>query len=221
MRLRVLVHAARAAVGPEARQHGGGRSARDRSSWRWRWCRWASSARSSSRPVDRGEIFIQLTYPIGTPLRRSDDRPFALEREILDSAGHLRRYRRSRRVCRAIRRIRHPEQRRPGPHLAEGRPQAIDRAIGFASSGRSPTKTLPKGVQSVVVPATGTGGGNAQPLDVLVTDITGGDPTPYAQKVTRSAQKRARCNQRQQHRHSADTRDLDSVRSREGASAQR
>ena len=33
------------------------------------------------------------------------------------------------------------------------------------------------------MPSTGTGGGNAQPVDFLVTDVTGGDPTPYAQKV--------------------------------------
>jgi multidrug efflux pump subunit AcrB len=42
---------------------------------------------------------------------------------------------------------------------------------------------LPRNVQAVVVPATGTRGGNAQPVDLLVTDRTGGDPTPYAQKV--------------------------------------
>ena len=33
------------------------------------------------------------------------------------------------------------------------------------------------------MPATSTQGGNAQPIDFLVTDVTGGDPTPYAQQV--------------------------------------
>ena len=96
-----------------------------------------------------------------------------------------------------------PEQRRPGPHLAQGRSQAIRRAIGFASSGRSPTRRCRKGVQTVVVPATSTSGGNAQPIDLLVTDLTGGDPTPYAQKVAELAQKRPGRDQRQQHRHAA------------------
>jgi HAE1 family hydrophobic/amphiphilic exporter-1 len=44
-------------------------------------------------------------------------------------------------------------------------------------------KNLPPDVQAVVVPSTSTTGGNAQPIDFLVTDVTGGDPTPYAQKV--------------------------------------
>ena len=43
-------------------------------------------------------------------------------------------------------------------------------------------QTLPN-VTVVVIPATGTGGGNAQPIDELVTDVLGGDPTPYAEKV--------------------------------------
>ncbi|HEY4441485.1 MAG TPA: efflux RND transporter permease subunit, partial [Candidatus Elarobacter sp.] len=33
------------------------------------------------------------------------------------------------------------------------------------------------------IPATGTGGGNAQPIDELVTDIGGGDPTPVAEQI--------------------------------------
>ena len=31
------------------------------------------------------------------------------------------------------------------------------------------------------MPSTSTSGGNAQPIDFLVTDVTGGDPTKYAQ----------------------------------------
>jgi HAE1 family hydrophobic/amphiphilic exporter-1 len=38
-------------------------------------------------------------------------------------------------------------------------------------------------VHVLVIPATGQGGGNAQPLDELVTDVTGGDPTPYAARI--------------------------------------
>ena len=67
----------------------------------------------------------------------------------------------------------------------------------------------------VVVPSTGTGGGNAQPIDFLVTDVTGGDPTPYAQQSARRARDRQGCDQRQQHRHAARARDLDHVQSQE------
>jgi HAE1 family hydrophobic/amphiphilic exporter-1 len=38
------------------------------------------------------------------------------------------------------------------------------------------------------VPATGTAGGNAQPLDEIVTDLTGGDPTSYANKIFQTLQ---------------------------------
>jgi len=41
----------------------------------------------------------------------------------------------------------------------------------------------------VVVPSTSTSGGNAQPIDFLVTDVTGGDPTPYAAQVLALLQK--------------------------------
>ncbi len=50
-------------------------------------------------------------------------------------------------------------------------------------------KYLPQNVNAVVVPLTSTSGGNAQPIDFLVTDVTGGDPTPYAQKVVSLAAK--------------------------------
>ena len=36
---------------------------------------------------------------------------------------------------------------------------------------------------AVVVPSTGQTGGNKQPIDFIVSDITGGDPTAWAQKV--------------------------------------
>ncbi len=42
---------------------------------------------------------------------------------------------------------------------------------------RREARKVAPGANPVVVPATGVGGGNAQPLDELVTDISGGDPT--------------------------------------------
>jgi multidrug efflux pump subunit AcrB len=54
-----------------------------------------------------------------------------------------------------------------------------------------------------------TGGGNAQPIDFLVTDVTGGDPTQYAVQVLNAAQESPGRNQRQQHRHAAHSGDFD------------
>ncbi|HEY1429548.1 MAG TPA: efflux RND transporter permease subunit, partial [Candidatus Tumulicola sp.] len=42
---------------------------------------------------------------------------------------------------------------------------------------------LPSNVTAYVVPATGTQAGNSQPIDFLVSDLSGGDPTDYAQRV--------------------------------------
>ena len=39
------------------------------------------------------------------------------------------------------------------------------------------------------MPSTSTQGGNAQPIDLLVTDVTGGDPTSYAAQVVGLLQK--------------------------------
>ena len=46
--------------------------------------------------------------------------------------------------------------------------------------------TIPRllpGATVTVVPVTNINGGNSQPFDMVVSDITGGDPTPYAIKL--------------------------------------
>jgi HAE1 family hydrophobic/amphiphilic exporter-1 len=43
-------------------------------------------------------------------------------------------------------------------------------------------KVMPQATVTVV-PSTSTSGGNQQPIDEIVSDITGGDPTPYALRV--------------------------------------
>jgi len=132
-------------------------------------------------PVDRGEIFIQITYPVGTPLAKTSDAVFGLERAIR----------------------RHPDidadtvvaggYSSPfGGFLLEGN---VGQVHLFLSDNRKHSTTywvafytkladtmLPDAT-IVCIPATGTGGGNAQPIDELVTDVAGGDPTPYAQQA--------------------------------------
>jgi HAE1 family hydrophobic/amphiphilic exporter-1 len=48
--------------------------------------------------------------------------------------------------------------------------------------GQIAHRVVPNAV-AVVVPSTGQTGGNKQPIDFIVSDITGGDPTQWAQKV--------------------------------------
>jgi HAE1 family hydrophobic/amphiphilic exporter-1 len=131
--------------------------------------------------IDRGQIFVQVTYPIGTPLATTTSAVLKLEQRIRalpdiasDTAlagGYASPY---------------------GGLLVEGNVGQIQ--VFLADNRAHPTaywvdeyrrlaaQTLPN-VNVLVIPATGSGGGNAQPLDELVTDVAGGDPTPYAQRV--------------------------------------
>jgi len=132
-------------------------------------------------PVDRGEIFTQLTYPVGTPLTKTTAAVFELERKFRDLAdidadtavagGYASPF---------------------GGFLIQGNVGQIH--VWLKDDRKHSTtywvnryrqlaaKTLP-GTQVVVIPATGTGGGNAQPIDELVTDVQGGDPRVYADRV--------------------------------------
>jgi HAE1 family hydrophobic/amphiphilic exporter-1 len=131
--------------------------------------------------IDRGEIFIQLTYPVGTPLTKTTDAVFRLEREYrqlpdveADTAvtgGYASPF---------------------GGFLAQGNIGQIhiwlrdDRkhsTFYWMDQYRRIARQTVKDAQIVVIPATGIVGGNRQPIDELVTDVRGGDPTPYAERV--------------------------------------
>ncbi|MBV9699648.1 MAG: efflux RND transporter permease subunit [Candidatus Eremiobacteraeota bacterium] len=138
--------------------------------------------------VDRGEIYIQLMYPIGTPIATVQRGTFGLERKLLSTSDAF--------ANTAV----------AGAYAASFGGFVSQSNVGqvhfWLKDGRAhPTSywvdefrriarvSLPPGVQAVVVPATSTGGGNSQPIDFLITDVTGGDPTPYAQKVVALLQK--------------------------------
>ncbi|MFZ0365718.1 MAG: efflux RND transporter permease subunit [Candidatus Cybelea sp.] len=133
-------------------------------------------------PVDRGEIYIQLMYPIGTPLSTVEKGTFALERKVLDTPDAV-----------AITTVAGAYAASFGGFVSQNNVGQVhlwlkdDRkhSTGYwvTQVTQIAQKTLPRSVQAVVVPATSTQGGNAQPVDLLVTDLTGGDPTSYAQKV--------------------------------------
>ncbi len=139
-------------------------------------------------PVDRGEIFIQLYYPIGTPIQTVKNGTFALESKLLGTSDAFANTAVAGAYAASFGGF--VSQSNVGQvhfWLKDKRKHPTDYWV--AQFRRIAQQSLPNGVQAVVVPATSTAGGNAQPIDFLVTDVTGGDPTPYAQKVEQLLQK--------------------------------
>jgi HAE1 family hydrophobic/amphiphilic exporter-1 len=139
-------------------------------------------------PVDRGEIFIQLAYPIGTPIQTVEQGTFGLEQKLLSTPDIFA----NTAVAGAYSAsfggfVAQSNVGQVHIWLKDNRRRSSDYWV--AQFKRVAQANLPPGVQAVVVPATSTGGGNSQPIDFLVTDETGGDPTPYAQQVYNLLQK--------------------------------
>jgi HAE1 family hydrophobic/amphiphilic exporter-1 len=131
--------------------------------------------------TDRGQIFVQTTWPVGTPLTQVRDGLFGLEAKI-DKLSDV-----------------DAEATSAGGYSASFGGFVLLGNVGqiviFLKDGRKrPTdywvtqirdlarKDLPQ-AQTFVVPSTSTGGGNQQPIDLLVYDVTGTDPTQDAGKV--------------------------------------
>lgn len=138
---------------------------------------------------DRGEIYVQVQFPIGTPLSQTTKTVLALEREIR-KGGDIDADTASSGAYSA------PfggfvSQGNVGQvhiWLKDDRQHSTDYWVqSFRKSVRTVLKGTPNVVTSVV-PATGTGGGNAQPLAVVLTDVAGGDPTKYANQVFQALQ---------------------------------
>ncbi len=132
-------------------------------------------------PVDRGEIFVQINYPEGTPIDRVRVGAYALENAI-DRTSDLQH---ETTVAGAYSAsfggfIVQPDVAQIHIFLKDNRKHSTYYWVAqFRALARH---TLPN-VSTSVIPSSGTGGGNAQPLDFLVSDLTGGDPTPYARQV--------------------------------------
>ena len=133
-------------------------------------------------PQDRGELFIQLNYPVGTPLATTTKTVLAVESAIRTSPD-----------IDADTAVAGAYAAPFGGFVVQGNSGQIhvwlktDRANSTAfwvDRFRQIAKRTAPELNPVVVPATG-GAGNAQPLDELVTDIQGGDPTKYASQVER------------------------------------
>jgi len=131
--------------------------------------------------TDRGQIFVQSTWPIGTPLSVVRSGIFQLadrvraqhdvDHEAAVAGGYSASF---------------------GGFVLQGNVGQI--VIFLKDDRKSPTNIwvrnfkklsddLLPAATNVVVPSTGTTGGNKQPIDFLVSDITGGDPTGAAEKV--------------------------------------
>lgn len=133
-------------------------------------------------PVDRGELYMQVVYPIGTPIQTVSKGVFALERKVIDTPDVF-----------ANTAVAGAYAASFGGFVSQSNVGQVH--VWLKDNPSHPTsywvqqfrrmarQTITRNAQVVVVPATGTRGGNAQPVDLLVTDVTGGDPTAYAQKV--------------------------------------
>jgi HAE1 family hydrophobic/amphiphilic exporter-1 len=131
--------------------------------------------------TDRGEMFLQLQFPLGTPVDKVKDGVFRMEHTIDGEKDVANEYSVAGAYAASF-----------GGFVTQGNVGQIhvflkdNRSVStdewVARFRRIARKEVP-GALTVVVPVTGTGGGNAQPIDYLVTDVTGGDPTPYAVKV--------------------------------------
>jgi HAE1 family hydrophobic/amphiphilic exporter-1 len=131
---------------------------------------------------DRGEIYIQVTYPIGTPVATVRAGVYKFEREVDKQTDIFH------------------ETTLAGAYAASFGGNVTQSNVGqihiFLVDDRKHSTSwwvhryedlvrngFPNNVVASVVPSTGTSGGNKQPIDFLVSDLTGGDPTPQAQQV--------------------------------------
>jgi hydrophobic/amphiphilic exporter-1 (mainly G- bacteria), HAE1 family len=148
--------------------------------------------------IDRGQIYAQITFPLGTPLTQVRDKVYLLEDQITHLADVQAEAASAGGYSASF-----------GGYVLQGNvaqetiflkpdawlPSALFWLLPNADAYRRHStdwwipqlRTLAHHVvpdaQVVVVPSTSTTGGNQQPIDYLVTDITGGDPTSTAQQV--------------------------------------
>ena len=132
-------------------------------------------------PVDQGQIFIQLSYPVGTPLLTVRKAAYALaaatekqsdvQEETVLAGGYSAAF-----GGLVI-------QGNQGQLVVFLKPDRKHSTSYWVQAFQQTAKRMIKNAQVTVVPSTSTTGGNVQPVDELVTDVTGGDPTAAAQKV--------------------------------------
>ncbi|HXW77514.1 MAG TPA: efflux RND transporter permease subunit, partial [Candidatus Eremiobacteraceae bacterium] len=131
-------------------------------------------------PEDRGEIFIRLDFPGGTPLRVTQAAVRALERKIDALPEVFSEYA-----------FAGAYQAPDGDYLVSGAIGQLDVHLRtnrkfstdyWAARIRAIAEQIAPGAHPAVAPSTNVQGGTSQPIDYLVTD-TAGDPTADAAKI--------------------------------------
>jgi HAE1 family hydrophobic/amphiphilic exporter-1 len=131
-------------------------------------------------PVDRGELYVTITYPSGTPLETTRRGTLAVER-MVDQNAEVR-----------------AESTMAGAYLGQLSGYIENGAIGqldvylrnnrahsteyWAAEFQRQAQKIVPGANVVAVPATDMQGGNAQPIGEVVSSLDG-NPAPYAAKV--------------------------------------
>ncbi|MBD5633940.1 MAG: efflux RND transporter permease subunit [Candidatus Eremiobacteraeota bacterium] len=131
-------------------------------------------------PVDRGELYVTLTGPSGTPLETTRRNTLAVEK-IVDGIPDLR-----------------AESSTAGAYLGQLSGYIQNAAVGqidvyladkrghttayWASNLQARAQKALRGFTVVAVPATDISGGNAQPIDEVVSSLDGA-PEKYAAKI--------------------------------------
>jgi HAE1 family hydrophobic/amphiphilic exporter-1 len=131
--------------------------------------------------TDRGELFIQLTWPLGTPVTTVAKGVFALEKQIDRQSD----FQADTSVAGAYAAsfggfVTQGNVGQIHVWLKDDRKHSTDYWVAYF---RQLARKVGPEVHGVVIPATGQAGGNTQPIDYLVTDVTGADPTSAALQV--------------------------------------
>ena len=135
--------------------------------------------------VDRGEVFVQVTYPTGTPLETTRNAVHRIEVAIDGNPD-----------VRAENAVAGGAQAAFGGFVQEGSVGQVhvflkDRrrlsTYAWVRKLQSIAHKAAPGAKTVAIPATGAGGGVAQPIDYLVTNANG-EPDSYAAQVARVLQ---------------------------------
>ncbi|MBV8365188.1 MAG: efflux RND transporter permease subunit, partial [Candidatus Eremiobacteraeota bacterium] len=131
-------------------------------------------------PVDRGEIFVQITFPAGTPLLTTNAALLKINQIAMNVPD-----------AKAITAVSGAYSSPFGGFVNEGNVAQVhlwlkdNRAhdtVYWVNFLKPKVREAAPDATISVIPATSTGGGNAQPIDYLITS-TQGDPLPYAQQV--------------------------------------
>ena len=131
-------------------------------------------------PVDRGELYVTMSFPSGTPLETTRTQVLAVEHAV-DGVSDLRAESSTAGAYlgQLTGYINNPAVAQIDAYLKDGR--AHSTAYWVAQLQQQAQRLAPRAVV-VAVPATDISGGNAQPIDEVVSSVDG-NPEPWAAKV--------------------------------------